>query len=253
MTTAPRQSPVYTAPFQDPVAALTPAARKILAAASRLLVDEGYEALTHERIAQAAGVNKSSIRNPFGSKAAVVAAVVDAMVHDGCLELSGALDGAAPKERVLGAVDGIRQMIRTDAFAGYFDILPHALRDPDLRERIHALYRWWYGENRKWLGMRADARTDPERARLQTGVAQLVAAVIDGLSLQAALEPDEYDIDPALDALSLLLAGALPALADGGSDTASRPPGREDRTSPQGGAMKGHPVREPAGGERHAP
>jgi 3-dehydroquinate synthase len=47
---------------------------KILAAASRLLVTEGYDALTHERIAKAAGVNKSSIRNNFGSKAAVVAA-----------------------------------------------------------------------------------------------------------------------------------------------------------------------------------
>lgn len=250
MTTLARRAPAYTAPFDDPVAELTPAARKILAAASRLLVDEGYEALTHERIARAAGVNKSSIRNTFGSKAALVAAVVDAMIHDGCLELSGALDGAAPQERVLGAVDGIRHMIRTDAFAGYFDILPHALRDPELRARILALYRWWYGENRKWLGMRADPRAEPERARLQGGVAQLIAAVIDGLSLQAALEPEDHEIDPALDALSLLLAGALPALTDGMQATA---PGRQDRTSPQGGAMKARPVQESTGGERHAP
>ena len=151
----------YSVPFDDPLGELTPAAQKILAAASRLLVTEGYDALTHERIAKAAGVNKSSIRNSFGNKAAVVVAVVDAMVHDGCLGLSQALEGAGTHERVHGAVDGIREMIRTDAFAGYFDILPHALRDDDLRERVLALYRWWYGENRKWLGMTADRPDRP--------------------------------------------------------------------------------------------
>jgi AcrR family transcriptional regulator len=201
----------YSAPFDDPLGELTPAAQKILEAASRLLVTEGYDALTHERIAKAAGVNKSSIRNSFGSKAALVAAVVDAMVHDGCLGLSATLEGASAQERVHGAVGGIREMIDTDAFAGYFDILPHALRDDDLRARILALYRWWFGENRKWLGMTADAQADPERARLQAGVAQLVAAVIDGLSIQDALDP-EYDAGPALDALAVLLETAMPAL-----------------------------------------
>jgi len=206
----------YSAPFDDPLGELRPAARKILAAASRLLVSEGYDALTHERIAAAAGVNKSSIRNNFGSKAALVAAVVDAMVHDGCLELSEALEGAEAHERVRGAVDGIGEMIHSGAFAGYFDILPHALRDDDLRERILALYRWWYGENRKWLGMTADSAADPARARLQLGVAQIVAAIIDGLSIQAALEPEGYDVYPALDALAALLQGALPALTEAG-------------------------------------
>jgi AcrR family transcriptional regulator len=223
---APPRGPHYEAPFDDPLSSLTPAARKILEAASRLLVSEGYNALTHERIAAAAGVNKSSIRNTFGSKAAVVAAVVDAMIHDGCLELAETLAGADGHERVTGAVEGIREMIAGDAFAGYFDILPHALRDRDLRPRVLALYRWWFGENRVWLGMTADAVVDPERARLQLGVAQLVAAIIDGLSIQAALDPGGHDAGPALDALALLLEGAL------GELVATEPAAR---TSPEGG------------------
>lgn len=201
----------YTTPFDDPLDSLTRSAQKIIEAASWLLATSGYDALTHERIAKVAGVNKSSIRNNFGSKAAVVAAVVDAMIHDGCLELSRTLAGVEASERVLGAVEGIRDLVRADAFGGFFDVLPHARRDPELRARISDLYHWWYDETRQWLGMVSDASADPEKARLQLGVARIITAVIDGLLIQLAIEviPEDTDISSALDALSIMLRSVI--------------------------------------------
>lgn len=202
----------YTTPFDDPLDSLTVSAQKIIEAASMLLSTSGYDALTHERIAEAAGVNKSSIRNNFGSKAAVVAAVVDAMIHDGCLELSRTLAGVEPsEERVRGAVEGIRDLVQAEPFEGFFDVLPHARRDPELRARISELYRWWYEETREWLGMDADPSTDPGKARLQLGVARIITAIIDGLLIQLAIEiiPEDADISSALDALKIMLRAVI--------------------------------------------
>lgn len=205
----------YAVPFDDPLNSLTTTGQKIIEAASWLLANEGYDSLTHERIAQVAGVNKSSIRNTFGSKAAVVAAVVDAMIHDGCIELSQKLTAVQGPDRVQGAVEGIGDLVRIDATRGFFDVLPHALRDPELRDRIVKLYDWWYGEHRKWLGMTSDSASDPALARLQLGMARVVAAIINGLTIQVALEliPEDCDLGPALDALSLVLATAQEQLA----------------------------------------
>jgi AcrR family transcriptional regulator len=201
----------YTTPFNDPLDSLTVSAQKIIEAASWLLVTSGYDALTHERIAEVAGVNKSSIRNNFGSKAAVVTAVVDAMIHDGCMELSRTLAGVEASERVRRAVQGIRELVRADAFAGFFDVLPHARRDPELRARLTELYHWWYDETRQWLGMLADASVDPEKARLQLGVARIITAIIDGLLIQLSIEviPEDADISSALDALSIMLRAVI--------------------------------------------
>jgi AcrR family transcriptional regulator len=200
----------HAVPFDDPLNSQTKTGQKIIEAASWLLANEGYDSLTHERIAQVAGVNKSSIRNNFGSKAAVVGAVVDAMIHDGCVELTQKLATAEEPDRIQGVVDGIGDLVRIDATKGFFDVLPHALRDPELRARIVKLYDWWYGEHRKWLGMSSDAQSDPNLTRLQLGMARIVAAIINGLTIQVALEliPEDCDLGPALDALSLVLSSA---------------------------------------------
>lgn len=203
----------YAMPFDDPWDSLTPGAQKIVAAAAELLDKEGYDALTYERIAQQAGVNKSTIRYNFGNKSAVIAAVVDAMIHDGCIQLAEMLANTDMEERVEGVVSAIGQMImRTDAFRGYFDVLPHALREPELRDRMLALIRWYYVKNQEWLGLVGE--TTSANARLRLGVGQIIVALIDGLSIQAALDPSGADLGPAFDALALMLKGFLLRLSE---------------------------------------
>jgi AcrR family transcriptional regulator len=200
-------------PFEDPLSTIPETAQKILAAASRLLAERGYAALTLENVAAEAGVNKASIRYNFGNKAGLVAAVVDALIHDECLRLAADLRTVNEHDRLHAAMVGIEGMIAgADSFRGFFDILPHAFRDDDLRERMFELYRWWYRQNLEWLGLALDGAANDEHEILM-GLAELIAAIPDGLSIQAGLDPEHFDLKRPLAALELLLRNSMEQLS----------------------------------------
>ena len=199
-------------PFEDPLSTLPETAQKILAAASRLLARRGYSALTLENVAAEAGVNKASIRYNFGNKAGLVAAVVDALIHDECLRLAADLRTVSDEDRLHAAMVGIEGMIvGADSFRGFLDILPHAFRHRELRERMFELYRWWYRQNLEWLGL-AVADAQGQQHEILTGLAELIAAIPDGLSIQAGLDPERFDLRRPLAALELLLRNSMDEL-----------------------------------------
>jgi len=96
------------------------------------------------------------------------------------------LADAGMEERVDGAVDAIGHMIvTTEAFRGYFDVCrTHC--GAELRDRILALYRCGMSSTRNGSALWRDHSCN---ARLRLGVGQIIAALIDGLSIQAALDP----------------------------------------------------------------
>ena len=197
-------------PFENPVSSLPKTAKKILEAASRLLAERGYEAVTLENVALEAGVNKASIRYNFGNKAGLISALVDVLIHDECLRLAVNVKEVPEEERLHAAMTGIGGMIvGADAFRGFFDVLPHAFRDPELRERVFALYRWWYQQNLAWLGL---DDPDYESNDVLMGVAELIAAIPDGLSVQAGLDPDGFDLSRPLATLEMLLRNSMEQL-----------------------------------------
>src|SRR5450759_1317863 len=85
-------------PFEDPVSSLPRTAQKILDAATRLLAERGYEAVTLENVAAEAGVDKASIRYNFGNKAGLIIAVADALIHDECLRMAADIQGVPADE-----------------------------------------------------------------------------------------------------------------------------------------------------------
>jgi AcrR family transcriptional regulator len=199
-------------PFEDPLESLPATAQKILKAAQGLLAEKGYEAVTLENVAAAAGVNKASIRYNFGNKAGLIIAVADALIHDECLRLAADVESVPPEERLHAAMVGIRRMILdADSFRGFFDIFPHALRDPELRGRLFALYEWWYHQNLKWLGL---AVPNAESNDMLMGLAELIAAIPDGLSVQAGLNPDGFELSRPLAMLEFLLRNSMAQLLD---------------------------------------
>ncbi len=102
-----------------------------------------------------------------------------------------------------------RMIVEADSFRGFFDILPHAFRDPELRERMFSLYVWWYQQNLKWLGL-GDNKAVMDSDMLM-GLAELIAAIPDGLSVQAGLNPDGFDLSRPLATLEFLLRRFPPA------------------------------------------
>lgn len=210
-------------PFSDPLSSLPETARKILDAARRLLSEQGYQALTLENVAAAGGVNKASIRYNFGNKAGLISAVAAALIHDECLRVGVAAAEADHDQQVHEVIADMEQMlVGTDSMRGFFDILPHAMRDPELRLRLAALYPWWYERNLMWFGL--DGRPASERDELLTGFAELIAAIPDGLAVQAGLNPEGFDLRRPLRALEFLLQGSiddLRAIAAGESSGAA--------------------------------
>ena len=198
-------------PFQDPVSSLPKTAQKILAAARKLLVERGYEAMTLENVAAEAGVNKASIRYNFGNKAGLVTAVLDSYIHDECERLVATIKDVPPDKVVDTAVAGMRNMlVEADNFSGYFDILPYAFREEELRERMLGLYKWWYLQNLAWLGLRDVPGV--EQNETLVGLGELVCAVIDGLCIQAGLQPDGFDMGRAMNVFGLLLRHSMDEL-----------------------------------------
>jgi AcrR family transcriptional regulator len=198
-------------PFEDPLASLPATAQKILKAATALLADRGYEAVTLENVAAEAGVNKASIRYNFGNKAGLLIAVVDALIHDECLRLAADVEAVPEDQRLHAAMVGMRRMILdADSFRGFFDILPHAFRDPELRTRLFSLYTWWYHQNLVWLGL---GSPNAESSEMLMGLAELIAAIPDGLSVQAGLNP-EFDLSRPLATLEFLLRNSMDQLLE---------------------------------------
>jgi AcrR family transcriptional regulator len=180
-------------PTEDPTAQLSPTARKLVAAARRLLARGGYQALTVEAVAAEAGAYRDSVRYYFGSKAAFVAAVVDSLSHDQSLsavtETQAARDG---DERVHGLVAADRRLVDDRAaFRDFFAILPHVVLDDELRERVAALYGWYRDLYVEGLG---DA-TAVDETRLRA-FASLMVAVTDGLAVQKLLDPEGVELEP---------------------------------------------------------
>jgi AcrR family transcriptional regulator len=191
---------------EDPTAQLSPTARKLVAAARRLLARGGYEALTVEAVAAEAGAYRDSVRYYFGSKAAFIAAVVDSLSHDQSLS-AVAETQAAPggDERVHGLVAGDRRLVGDRAaFRDFFAILPHVVLDDELRERVAALYEWYRDLYVEGLGD-ATAVGEP---RLRA-FASLMVAMTDGLAVQKLLDPDGVRLEPLFELWESMLRGAL--------------------------------------------
>lgn len=112
-------------------------AQGLVDAAKSLLVAGGMDALRIEKIAAASGQNRAMIRYYFGNKAALVARVVDGLMHDRLEGLRSHLEGLPGGEaRINALVDTSVQFTTSTEFAAFFDVIPAAVRDPELRADI---------------------------------------------------------------------------------------------------------------------
>jgi len=79
-----------------------------------------------------------------------------------------------------------------ESFQSFFEILPQALRDPDLRERVAALY-----DGYRETVLRCLDAADPEAEAELRPFAMLMIAIVDGLAIQHGLDPEGADVAAA--------------------------------------------------------
>jgi TetR/AcrR family fatty acid metabolism transcriptional regulator len=219
--------------LDDPMASLPPVAANILQAARRLLDRGGFEALRLQAIAEEAGEAKGSIAYYFGNKRGLVAALVDCLAHDANRALIDVTKGLPAGEERLHALVDHEARISADiaSFRAFFEILPHVLRDEDLRARVARLYDGYRETVRRAMG--ADG-AGMGAARDRPSYAMLVIALVDGLAIQHSLDPGWVDIGAASDLWERLLRAALGAPTQSGAGDEPGTPGAaaddQDRT-----------------------
>ncbi|HTX70311.1 MAG TPA: TetR/AcrR family transcriptional regulator [Thermoleophilia bacterium] len=192
-------------PFEDPLSALPDTARRLLLAAKHVVVTHGFDALTLSAVASEAGENTALIAYYFGNKAGLVEAMLDSVIHDEYVASQDRMSGVGSSELSERLVDEMRALDEAyEDFRVFFELLPHAMGDDALRLRMARLYDWYRSEKLGWLGF-----DDPSRALEDAelrGFAQLLSAVLDGLAIQAIVDPG-LDLGAPYDVLRRLFSG----------------------------------------------
>ena len=200
-------------------------ARDVLEAAKRLVLRRGLPGLTLDAVAEESGQYRSAIRYHFGDKAGLVSAVLDSTALTPTTSNLFAAPSGLPAgpERIEAHMKALREVsVNREQFRIFWSLLPQMLRDPDLGNRLSALYKDYRHINRDALGARA---CTPEHERRVLGLVWLVTAVCDGLGLMACLCEDSEPvseraeescgsgIDAAYEVLGELLQDYLPTLS----------------------------------------
>ena len=131
------------APSRDPRARLSPTALRVLEAARRVIVEEGFEKLTLSRIGEVSGEkNVAAVKYYFGSKSGLVSVVLDTVLYDAM----STLDAPPGDEFCDQGLTGLTVQTAivnqpSDALTILFEMLPHVLRDEGARRPPARLLR----------------------------------------------------------------------------------------------------------------
>lgn len=210
----------------DFLLSLPPRAQNLLTAAQRLLVDQGYEALTWSRIAREAGEQKSTIAYYFGDKATFVSALLRVLGQDAARRMVEQVEGSPQgRERVRAFLQAHTSGDRLPQSLAFFDVLPHAVRSPGMRQQVADLYTWYRDQDVKALGLESGPA---DRAEAEA-IAWLFIAAVDGILIQRALFPDAEITECVYAKLEAAITGLVADLADR-PDPAADPGHRHDGT-----------------------
>ncbi len=191
---------------------LPPTARRILAAAQDILAERGYAELTITAISQVSGVNRALVSYYFGGKAGLLAALVETLFQDPAVGLVEEIRATrVGVDRVKGLLDWQRRVSARDRTNRMlYELLPHALKDAEVRARFAQEYREYRVIDADCLGAAPHELSEQELEAL----AAVSIAVVEGLGIQRALDPEGFDHDAAWRIWVDVVGGYL-ALPDG--------------------------------------
>ncbi len=198
---------------------LPPTARSILEAARRVLAQRGLEGLTIEAVANEANVSRTLIPYHFTSRAGLVAILFDSLFHDLAVSVYGL---AGPGGSLPTFLDWIkREADDVQSQHDFFELIVSALREPDLAQRIAALYDDYRELTLEMAGVSEPVESNEgsplqvsdERRRELAAIGSVLVAIEDGIGLQAALDPN-FDVDGALAMVETMIGDALARLKD---------------------------------------
>jgi AcrR family transcriptional regulator len=190
---------------------------RIIEAGRHVLTEDGYDALTTNRVAAVAGVSPGSLYQYFPDKAAILDEVIERYWDEVSERVAAAL-----ADRIAGVATVDLEAARAvaDAMIAALEADPELLRvlSEDLptarnRQRRASLERRVRDLLATYLGLRADLSNRPDPAL----AAWVVVLALENLAVRWVLDEPPYDRDRLLDEIVALVGGYLagPAVAQG--------------------------------------
>lgn len=190
-------------------------AQRLLEGARRVLERSGYSSLTLDAVAREAGETKSLIRYHFGSKQGLLVALVDWLLHtytEDQQRVAEVLDGDDRVHQLSQSL--IPMVLDTASNRLFFDVISHAVQDPEMRGRAAGLFTLWRQLTVSAL-LSSQAEGVPKRVMT---LASMTIAVADGLALQVLADPESVDIRQAMAVWEACLASVLSVEYGGQTD-----------------------------------
>ena len=170
------------------VSALAPTAGRILDAARTIVAEHGYAGLTMAEVERVSGANRALVSYYFGSKVGLLAALVDSLFQDPdgdpVEKIRDSLEGSDRTRRFLQWQEKVSANDRVNRVL--HEMLPVAMRDPMVRKQFADAYRLYRTIDAECLSS-APAKLTGRQA---DSLAAVAIAVVEGLAIQRALDPD---------------------------------------------------------------
>lgn len=179
---------------------------RLLAAAARLFAEHGIDSVSVDAVADAADRTSGSIYAHFGSKNALVTAVLDEWRDQVATVVTAAFEASRDLPTKLDAL-WANFVDPPDELGHSWVLLEHelwarAVRDPALREQLAARY----ADARAAMAGRYETGDGGARATAAASdTATLLLALLLGLEMQRRLDPEVVTDDLAVDGLLALL------------------------------------------------
>lgn len=154
--------------------------RRLLGAATELIAERGWAAVSTRGVAERAGVGAGVVHYHFASVQALLTEAAVGLMREVAGSVGPLLAAAnTPAEAVKLLVSSLDEHTGSDVL--FIETYLAAARDPRLREAIAEVIAEFRDQVAAWLGERGVPA--PE------ATAAVLAATIDGLALQRALDP----------------------------------------------------------------
>lgn len=175
--------------------------RRLLTAAAELFAERGVDGASIDAIAERAGRTSGAVYDHFGSKDALLFALLDGWVDDVATVIGAELSTTTTLDERLGVL--WRNVSTPVAGNGQWIALEHELwayasRQPEARDHLAERYR---GAWRGVLQATGDWTGDSD------AVGPAVIGLLFGLEMMRRVAPDAVSDDMAIDALRSVIAG----------------------------------------------
>lgn len=162
----------------------------LIQSAQRCINEKGLDKLTFKAVAEGAGVTQGTVYYHFRTKEQLMFEVVQTLCNQSWEAVETSQPSETPEDTIARALEDARMRCTYGSpyHTLFFSLVVHSLQNPPLREQLREMLE---RENRHVASL--FARMFPESDPADPALAHraiMINALIDGLALQALLNPD---------------------------------------------------------------